>query len=167
MTAQPRPRPAPFNVTVVAPASVILDGSVTDDGLPLPTMLDVLWTQVSGPTAVSFANPTSAVTQAGFTQVGTYVLRLIADDSEYVVFDEIVITVFPIGATNLAPIVDAGPDQNVNLSDVVALDGLVIDDGQPTTNLLVSWSQISGPGVASFSATNTAATTFTFTNAGT
>ena len=40
----------------------------------------VLWTKVSGPGTVTFANAASASTTATFTHAGLYVLRLTADD---------------------------------------------------------------------------------------
>ncbi len=54
---------------------------------------------------------------------------------------------------NQPPIVSAGPDLRVALGDQVNLQGTVADDGLPpvpgtTTNL---WSQVSGPGTATFS----------------
>ena len=47
-----------------------------DDGLPACGTLTVLWEQVSGPGAVSFADPAAADTAAHFTLPGDYVLRL-------------------------------------------------------------------------------------------
>ena len=52
--------------------SAILAGSATDDGLPLPGVLTVAWSQVSGPGAVTFANPQSASTTAAFSAPGPY-----------------------------------------------------------------------------------------------
>lgn len=55
------------------------------------------------------------------------------------------------GAINQPPTVDAGPDKNALLTDVVSLEGSVRDDGLPNGSLLtVGWSQVSGPGTATF-----------------
>jgi hypothetical protein len=56
------------------------------------------------------------------------------------------------GVTNYPPAVTAGPDltaQNAGLT--VTLQGQATDDGQPyPTNTTIAWSQVSGPGVATF-----------------
>jgi hypothetical protein len=73
------------------------------------------------------------------------------------------------GAVNHAPTVSAGPDTNVTLPNQVALQGSVTDDGQPsppgaTTS---SWSQVSGPGVATFTDPSSPTTTASFDTPGT
>ena len=60
-----------------------LQGSVTDDGLPAGKPLTASWSVVSGPGSVTFANPTSPATSATFGQLGAYVLRLTASDTEW------------------------------------------------------------------------------------
>jgi hypothetical protein len=84
--------------TVTLPQSAALDGTAADDGLPNPpATLSTAWSMVSGPAAVSFADPTSVDTTATFTVSGTYVLRLTADDSELNAFDELTVTVDDTG----------------------------------------------------------------------
>jgi hypothetical protein len=73
-----------------AVATANLDGTVTDADGQTPT---VLWTKVSGPGVVAFASATSVDTSATFSQVGTYVLRLTANDGIDQRFDEVSITV--------------------------------------------------------------------------
>ena len=76
--------------TVTLPATA-LEGSASDDGRPGP--LISAWSQVSGPGTVSFqdaGDPQSAVT---FPSVGTYVLRLTADDGELSASDDVTLTV--------------------------------------------------------------------------
>src|SRR5207245_2830779 len=69
--------------TIFAPTTTAtLNGSATDDGLPGCTPFTVSWTQISGPSTVSFANANSAATTATFGALGTYVLRLTASDSQ-------------------------------------------------------------------------------------
>ena len=48
--------------------------------------------------------------------------------------------------TNIAPVVDAGPDQTITLPATAALDGTVSDDGLPAGTLTTTWTQVSGPG---------------------
>jgi RHS repeat-associated protein len=58
-----------------------LDGTVSDDGLPLPTGISSRWSKVSGPGQVTFGNADALDTTAAFDTAGIYVLRLSADDS--------------------------------------------------------------------------------------
>ena len=48
------------DATVTLPATAALDGTVTDDGLPLSGRLTTTWTKVSGPGTVTFADPTAS-----------------------------------------------------------------------------------------------------------
>jgi hypothetical protein len=70
---------------------------------------------------------------------------------------------------NQAPLVDAGPNRTVTLPATAALDGSVSDDGEPNPPgaLTTSWSQVSGPGTASFANPNAVDTTASFSAAGT
>jgi hypothetical protein len=73
--------------------------------------------------------------------------------------------------TNFPPIVDAGADQHVAqpLSTAVTLDGSSTDDGLPASPGVVTylWTQISGPGTATFDDDTDPATTVTFDEFGT
>jgi hypothetical protein len=73
-----------------AGASVALNGTVTDDDGGAP---NTVWTRVSGPDAVHFADETAVDTTATFGETGVYVLRLTANDGFGDVFDEVTITV--------------------------------------------------------------------------
>ncbi len=64
------------------PNAVNLSGSVNDDGLPIAGILTTTWSKVSGPGAVTFADFSSPSTTATFSEVGTYTLELLANDSE-------------------------------------------------------------------------------------
>jgi PKD repeat protein len=66
--------------TVTLPADAVLDGTVTDDGLPAPPALTTTWSLASGPAAVTFLNASAVDTRATFTVAGTYSLRLTASD---------------------------------------------------------------------------------------
>ena len=69
---------------------------------------------------------------------------------------------------NQPPVVDAGPDQSVPFSDPVTLAGVVNDDGLPVGgSLQVAWVVASGPGQVTFADPASAATTATFSAAGT
>jgi len=74
--------------------SVSLDGTVSDDGLPdPPAAVTTAWSTVSGPGSVVFANAAAVDTAASFDRVGTYVLRLTADDGDLETYDDVTITV--------------------------------------------------------------------------
>jgi hypothetical protein len=75
-----------FSVTL--PATASLDGTVTDDGA-----VTTMWSQVSGPGTVAFGNTAAVDTTAAFSEAGSYVLRLTADDGQYTVFDEVTVGV--------------------------------------------------------------------------
>jgi hypothetical protein len=71
--------------------AVSLDGTVVDDGLPGP--LTTTWSQISGPGTVFFVDTNAVDTTASFSEAGTYVLRLTADDGELTDSDEVTIIV--------------------------------------------------------------------------
>src|SRR3989344_755550 len=87
--------------SVALPQSVSLQGTATDDNLPLNSTLSVSWSKVSGPPSspsgqagtVTFANPSSAITTATFSRQGTYILRLTATDGSLSATDDVTITV--------------------------------------------------------------------------
>jgi len=82
------------NQAVILPTAASLDGTVTDDGLPVPPgAMTTAWSLVSGPGAVTFANPNAVDTTASFSGVGTYVLRLTANDGGSEVSDEVTVAV--------------------------------------------------------------------------
>jgi hypothetical protein len=80
--------------TITLPSGVSLDGNVNDDALPNGT-LTTTWSKASGPGSVTFGNANEVDTTASFSQNGTYVLRLGADDGALSSSDDITITVNP------------------------------------------------------------------------
>lgn len=89
--------------TITLPNVASLNGSVSDDGLPVGSTLTTLWSQVSGPAAVVFANANVTVTTASFSEVGTYVLRLTVNDSELTAADDLTLTLID---SRVPPIAD-------------------------------------------------------------
>jgi hypothetical protein len=82
------------DITVQQITPAILAGQVEDDGRPDPPVtVTSLWLMVEGSGDVSFEDDTSAETVAHFSAVGTYVLRLIADDGQVKIFDEVTVTI--------------------------------------------------------------------------
>ncbi|HKY34213.1 MAG TPA: hypothetical protein VJV23_16920 [Candidatus Polarisedimenticolia bacterium] len=139
---------------------ILLDGTVTDDGLPLPPRLSIVWTKFSGPGDVHFVTPLSADTLASFTAGGSYVLRLSATDGQLSGSDFATVVVAP--PENEPPVVDAGPDQTILLSSLGVLDGTVTDDGLPAPSPAIAWSVDSGPAEVVFFDAGAADTTVQF-----
>ena len=125
--------------TVYLPASAVLAGGVSDDGLPEGSALSLLWSKVSGPGSVVFADAHAASTAASFSAAGTYVLRLSASDTQLSGADELTVTAV---AADQPPAVSAGPAQAITLpANTAALSGVVTDDGLPAGASLTSlWS---------------------------
>ena len=133
-------------------ADVFLGGAVWDDGPP--SLLTTTWSVVGGPGPVTFRPPHAAGTRATFVTAGTYTLRLSTFDGALGADDEVVVTIMP--PANAPPIVDAGPNRSIELDSVspgsedlraeLLLDGLVLDDGQPSPPVLTTqWVVESGP----------------------
>ncbi|MBM4370744.1 MAG: hypothetical protein FJ098_03775 [Deltaproteobacteria bacterium] len=60
--------------------SLLLLGTVADDGLPVGGSLSPLWTVVSGPAGVQFTSPAALSTVVNFPGTGTWVLQLAVSD---------------------------------------------------------------------------------------
>ncbi|MGC6506732.1 MAG: DUF5060 domain-containing protein [Coraliomargaritaceae bacterium] len=114
-------------------ATLLIQGQVSDDGRPLQQTLSYSWSKVSGPGTVTFGDRTRLTTPVTFDQIGTYVLRLTADDTERTAFDELTINVTSLasGTTNLTPIDDAYTQNGVNFNN----SGLRIESTPNRTRL--------------------------------
>jgi len=163
----------PPTVVASGPAQVMLpsgmaalSGEVRDDGLPALGSLVVSWTKVSGPGEVAFSRPNEVATTATFSEIGAYVLLLTADDTALSTSAELAVTVV---RANQAPIVDAGPNQTIELpTHTVSLMGMVSDDGMPEgASLTTRWTVVGGPGRVVFEDSLSAATMAMFDSPGT
>jgi hypothetical protein len=82
--------------TITIPNDAILDGTVSDDGIPDPPgAVTTSWSQISGPGEVTFGDASAVDTTASFSNSGSYDLRLTASDGEFSSSDEVIITVEP------------------------------------------------------------------------
>jgi RHS repeat-associated protein len=149
------------------PGPATLHGTATDDGRPNGT-LAVSWSKVDGPAGatVTFSSSGTAETTATFSASGTYTLRLTADDGQLTASDDAVVVV---AIANEAPLVDAGPDQEITLPENrVTLDGSASDDGRPAgSRLITTWSVLSPAGAAvTFADPHAPQTTATLPGAG-
>ncbi len=78
----------------ISGVSTQLQGSVSDDGLPIPPgHITTHWTKVSGPGEAAFAQADAASTAVTFSQPGAYVLRLTASDGELTAADDVLVEV--------------------------------------------------------------------------
>ncbi|MEX0611317.1 MAG: DNRLRE domain-containing protein, partial [Pirellulales bacterium] len=107
--------------SIVLGQAAALDGTVSDDGLPVPTSLSTSWTKFSGLGTVTFGNGGLVDSTATFSAAGTYVLRLAANDGQRVAFDDVTITVS-------APIV-VDPPQQTPPGDDTEPTGIAFQDG--------------------------------------
>jgi hypothetical protein len=156
--------------TIALPNNAVLDGTVSDDGLPNPPgVVTTGWSMVSGPGTVTFANASAVDTTASFSAPGSYVLRLTANDSLLSTSDEVSITATTAPPpVNLPPVVNAGPDQTITLPNNAVLDGTISDDGLPNPPgaVTTSWSIVSGPGTVTFANASAVDTTASFSAPG-
>jgi len=110
---------------------VQLDGTVTDDGNPVAATIE--WTKTSGPGDVVFSDTAIEDPTATFSEIGTYVLRLTADDTMATIYDEVTIEVASptcqdvIDDGLLMPVDISGPegtpDCRIDLYDFAAFAG--------------------------------------------
>ena len=81
------------------PLVLTLAGMAVDDGLPVPSRLQLRWTQVDGPRGVVFRDGTVSNAVVEFPGSGTYTLRLLANDGEREVFDDVRVAVQRSGSS--------------------------------------------------------------------
>ena len=118
---------AGYPQSITLPASTILTGSATDDGLPTsPGALTLTWTKTSGPGTVSFGTPNAATTTASFGSEGDYVLRLTANDGNRSSFREVAVGAHPAATINFSPTADAhvrdGSSANTNFGTATTIE---------------------------------------------
>lgn len=146
--------------------AVTLAGLVIDEAVPNPkAIVSAVWSVVSGPGTVAFANANSAGTTATFSAAGTYVLKLTGSDGTLSADDTVTITVDAL-PVNQAPVVNAGVDRTILQSNTLHLDATVTDDGV-SGPLTTAWTLVSGPGTVTFGTSSTLDATATFSVAGT
>ncbi len=78
---------------LLSASPITLNGTATDDGLPLNSSLTYTWSTISGPDVVSFFDESQLNTTATFTSTGTYVLQLSVTDGELVSVDTLTVIV--------------------------------------------------------------------------
>lgn len=140
------------NITITLPTnSTNISGSGSDsDG----SIQGYSWTQLSGPSASTLSNSTSAQMTASALVQGTYTFLLtVTDNNGATDADEVDVIVNAV-AVNSAPTANAGSDKNITLpTNNVTINGSGTDsDGSIAS---YTWSKISGPSTFTLSGNNT------------
>ena len=136
--------------------NVTLTGSGND---PDGTISSYNWTKISGPSAGTITNTTSAATSVTGLVQGVYQFELkVTDNNAATAVDTIQITVNAAG--NIPPTANAGTDQSITLpTNTVSLNGNGTDpDG---TISAYNWTKISGPSAGTITNATSAATSVT------
>ncbi len=124
------------------------------------------WTKSSGPGDVTFDDAHALQTSAHFSRSGVYVLKLKVEikAQHLILADEAEVRII----ANRPPVVDAGPDQAVELPGHAELEGTVSDDGMPNPPgaVAVHWQKRSGPGQVHFGNAGSTYTSARFSKAG-
>ncbi|MBI5371560.1 MAG: hypothetical protein HZA79_05995 [Sphingobacteriales bacterium] len=125
--------------------SLTLQGTAGD---PDGSIVSWLWTQASGPAGAIISSPDAASTLVSGLVQGIYSFRLtVSDNNGGMASDIVQVTVNAVPPPgNQLPLVNAGPDQSVQLPvNSISLSGTATDaDGTISS---VSWSRVSGPTV--------------------
>ncbi|MBS1659486.1 MAG: hypothetical protein JST68_00400, partial [Bacteroidetes bacterium] len=160
-TAGPQPPTASAgsDQTITLPTnSVTLVGTAAEVG---GSILSTNWTQVSGPSAATFSTTSLLTTKVSGLVQGVYVFQLAAKDILGItVTSTVKVTVLPAAVVPGPPSANAGTDQTITLpTNSVNLTG----SGSETNGTIIgyTWTQVSGPSVASFGTSTQAATTAT------
>ncbi len=144
--------------------TVNLDGSLSTDADG--TIASYSWAQISGPSTSSIANATSAKTAVNNLIAGQYTFELtVKDNAGASSKAQVKITVSSAGLQ--PPVANAGANQTIQLPvNQVALDGT--GSAAPSGTITsYSWTQVSGPSSASWSAATASKTNATALVAGT
>ncbi len=129
------------NQTILVTGPATLDGTVADDGLP--GHLATTWSLQSGPGTVSFADASAVDTTATFSTIGTYLLKLEANDGQFTTADYVTIVVNPVTAT-LTAIADTYLDNGSATTNFGTSATLAVS-GKPDDATLLKWDLSSIP----------------------
>jgi hypothetical protein len=142
------------NQIIRLPFNAVLQGTVTDDGLPVGTLTS-WWERVSGTGTVVFAPSNNPVSQASFTAPGTNVLRLVASDGQLSSSNTMSVIVMP---SNSAPQVSF---TNTNLTVFIPSHDRMFSDF-PVALIPVTTNLTSTVGVDYISTSNALITTVNY-----
>lgn len=134
---------AGLDVTIRLPAdTVVLDGTVSDDGQPAGAAVSTVWTVSSGPAGPTFADANAVDTTVTFVSEGTYVLMLTADDTALQGSDTVTVIVEAVPALEAVTVTPA----NVSLltGSVQAFSASGTDQYSDLIAVTVIWSATGG-----------------------
>ena len=155
---------AGVNQNVVLASTVTLDGTNSTDANR--DQLSYRWVMMSKPatSAALLANATSAKPTFLADVLGTYVITLIVNDGK--VDSTIVATTVTVSSANVAPVANAGTNQNVVLGNVI-LDGSASSDANGDI-INYKWTLLNKPtaSTAALTGDTTAKPTFSADKAG-
>ncbi len=154
------------------PQSLTLQGEAHGNGPRGDLQLTATWSQVSGPAPVTFADASSPVTQALFTEPGTYVLQLEVSDGFLTTASQTTITVDPVQSLQSATLAIAAASGGPStLGTSTAVTATLTDSlGQPISAFAVQFTVAGVNPATALTLTNAAGVaTFTYAaaNAGT
>lgn len=141
---------AGFDVVITLPSdTVLLDGTVSDDGLPNGTVT-TLWSHIGGTGGgfASFADASAVDTSVTFSpDPGTYVLQLDADDGQLSATDEVTVTVRAGGGIEVTGLIQVnyfqtGFDDGGNQLTIPSIDPAGVLYHEPTGRLFIADSEI-------------------------
>ncbi len=145
-------------IVTLPTTSTTLTGSGTDQN---GSIASYAWSKVSGPTGGTIQSPSSASTNITSLAAGTYVYRLTVKDNAGATDTDDVQVIVSSSTTsgNLAPIANAGVNQNLSTGTSWGyLDGRASSDPDGTISSY-QWSQVSGPSTASIASPTQVRTT--------
>ncbi len=129
--------------TITLPASALLNGAVSDDGVDTGAPLTSQWSKTSGPGTVAFADPSAPGSSVTFSTAGTYVLTLTASDGDLSASDAVTIVVNGASSATNTAIQLGGTNAYVTLGAAPTLGA--------STFTLEAWVRRDGTGVATSS----------------
>jgi RHS repeat-associated protein len=153
--------------TLAQSNTAVLNGTVTDDGVPSGQAVSIVWEQVSGPVGVAFDNAGSQTTRAMFPGPGTYTLRLTGNDTLHSATDNVTVTVNAspaLDGATLALVAGNGGPYATGTSQPLRAT-LRNSSGSPLANYGVQF-EVTGPNVTAGSALTDAAGVATFSLTG-
>ena len=163
------------NQTVVLGQEVSLEGTVLDDGLPDSSTVNLTWSIVSQPEygTTTISNSSELETSVDLSAVGTYVLRLTANDGELSAFDDITITVTPPVVVKTASFQNGENGYAGTRDTTIAANAPTTNygsyltlnmDGSPDAATLIRWDLSSVPTDAKLTAVSLSTTVTNRTN---
>lgn len=141
-------------------SDVVVQCTVTDDGLPAGGSLAPSWSLESSPGAVTLDNRNTLAVRFRPAAAGLYALKLTVSDGDRSSEAQVRVTVTV--PPNQAPRVTCPSTASGTVGTAVNLSCTVTDDGQPTAAApALAWSTVSSPATVTFSAPSLASTSFT------